>query len=127
MTPSFLVQKHVVSTSLNAFEVSSTSGQFSRKLATQDSVSEKACRLRSPVRPREFMMDITIDAGFITELRRLLMSTCGDVIAFIRIQPIRHATQARIWLGMTSPAIDRIMDVVMKHLPGAEFGHLSRV
>lgn len=73
------------------------------------------------------MMDITIDAALITELRRLLMSTCGDVVAFIRIQPIRHATQARIWLGMTRPAIDRVMDIVMKNLPGAEFGHLSRV
>ncbi|RJG08139.1 hypothetical protein D3870_16635 [Noviherbaspirillum cavernae] len=70
-------------------------------------------------------MHIIIDAALVTELRRLVMSTCGDMVSFMRIQPIAHATRMKVWLPLSKPAIDRVMAAVMRSLPGAEFGRIT--
>lgn len=72
-----------------------------------------------------FMMHITIDASCVTQLRRLAMGTCGDLVAFMRIQPIAHATKMKVWLRLSELGIGLIMDAVMRSLPSAEFGRIT--
>lgn len=71
------------------------------------------------------MMDITIDASFVTQLRHLVIGTCGDLVEFMRIQPLAHATKMKVWLCLSKPAIDLIMNAVMRSLPSAEFGRIT--
>jgi hypothetical protein len=74
---------------------------------------------------QSFMMHITIDANFVTDLRHLLISTCGELVAFIRIQPIAHATRMKVWLCLTKPAAEMVMAAIMSVLPSAEFGQIT--
>jgi hypothetical protein len=71
------------------------------------------------------MMVITIDSNLVTQLRHVVMGTCGKLVAFIRIQPLAHATKMKVWLCMNKAAIDLIMDAVMHSLPSAEFGRIT--
>ncbi|RYE36534.1 MAG: hypothetical protein EOP21_14775 [Hyphomicrobiales bacterium] len=72
-------------------------------------------------------MQITVDARGVTELRHLVMGNCGELVSFMRIQPVAHATKMKVWLCLSRPAADRIMDIVMRTLPSAEFGAIVRV
>lgn len=71
------------------------------------------------------MMHIMIDADYVTQLRYLVMGTCGELVTFIRIQPVKHATKMKVWLCLGKPAVDLIMDAVMHSLPNAEFGRIA--
>ncbi len=73
------------------------------------------------------MMDITISAEFMTSLRGIAIGTFGEMVAFMRIQPIDHATKMKICLCLTGPIANRVMDAIMHALPGAEFGRISPV
>ncbi len=70
-------------------------------------------------------MHITIDASCVTQLRHLVMDTCGDLLAFMRIQPFAHATKMKVWLCLSKSVADLIMDAVMRSLPSAEFGRIT--
>ncbi|PUA18263.1 hypothetical protein C7W93_14545 [Glaciimonas sp. PCH181] len=69
-------------------------------------------------------MHLTISADSVTQLRHIVMGACGDVVAFIRIQPIAHASRMKVWLGLSKPEVGRIMAAVMQNLSGAEFGQI---
>ncbi|MES2025778.1 MAG: hypothetical protein V4448_09495 [Pseudomonadota bacterium] len=71
------------------------------------------------------MMLLTISADCVAELRHLIMRTCGEWIVFIRTQPIAHATKMKVWLCLSNPASDMVMDAVMRALPSAEFGQIT--
>ena len=73
----------------------------------------------------ELMMHITIDASCVTQLRHLVMSTCGKLVGFMRIQPIAHAKKMKVWLCLSKAAVALIMDAVMRSLPSAEFGRIT--
>src|SRR5450631_4507259 len=81
------------------------SGRMANTVSLKSSSQDES--LRSPVRnertgpqvaaiaaPRSlsagqgFMMHITIDANCAAQLRHLVMGTCGELLAFMRIQPI---------------------------------------
>ncbi|MGZ3159600.1 MAG: hypothetical protein ACXU7H_10980 [Burkholderiaceae bacterium] len=72
------------------------------------------------------MMHITIDASCVTQLRHLIMGTCGELVEFMRIQPIAHAKKMKVWLCLSKAAVALIMDAVMRCLPNAEFGRITR-
>ncbi|HEY8100343.1 MAG TPA: hypothetical protein VIF82_06285 [Burkholderiaceae bacterium] len=71
------------------------------------------------------MMHITIDANCVTQLRHLVMSTCGELVEFMRIQPIAHAKKMKVWLSLSKAAVALIMEAVMRSLPSAEFGRIT--
>lgn len=71
------------------------------------------------------MMLLTISADCVAELRHLIMRTCSEWIVFIRTQPIAHATKMKVWLCLSNPASDMVMDAVMRALPSAEFGQIT--
>ncbi|MQR01285.1 hypothetical protein [Glaciimonas soli] len=69
------------------------------------------------------IMDLTISTECVTQLRRLVMA--GGVVTFIRIQPMAHATRMRVWLGLSTSAVNQLMISVMQNLPSAEFGKIK--
>lgn len=73
----------------------------------------------------ECMMLVTIKADSVADLRHLVMRTCGELIVFIKTQPIAHATKMKVWLCLSESATDKVMDAVMRSLPSAEFGRIT--
>ncbi len=71
------------------------------------------------------IMDLTISTECVTQFRRLVMGTGGGLVTFIRIQPIAHATRMRVWLGLSTSAVNQLMISVMQNLPSAEFGKIK--
>jgi len=71
------------------------------------------------------IIHITIDADCVTQLRRLVTGTCGDLLAFMRIQPFAHATKMKVSLCLSKPVVDLMMSAVMRSLPSAEFGRIT--
>ncbi|MDO8306713.1 hypothetical protein, partial [Herminiimonas sp.] len=74
---------------------------------------------------RKCLMLVTIKADCVADLRHLLMRTCGELIVFIRTQPIAHATKMKVWLCLSSTATDMVMDAIMRSLPSVEFGQIT--
>lgn len=75
----------------------------------------------------ELTMHITIGADSVTTLRRIVIGSFGDTVAFMRIQSIDHAAKMKVCLCLTAPIADRVMDVIMHALPFAEFGRITRI
>ena len=73
---------------------------------------------------QDCIMYLIVNADCVAQLRHVVMETCGECVAFIRIQPIAHATRMKVWLGLSKPAVCQIMASVMSSLPGAEFGQV---
>lgn len=93
-----------------------------KKISTDDATTTDP---RSMSVAPGFMMHIIIDAGSVTRLRQVVMVACGDLVGFMRIQPIAHATKMKVWLCLSKPAVDLIMSAVMQNLPNAEFGKIG--
>ena len=43
--------------------------------------------------PTTFLMQITVATASVTELRQLVMKTCGGVLSFMRIEPLSPLTR----------------------------------
>jgi hypothetical protein len=101
-------------------------------LCDPDRTGKKSPHLTAVAAPRSLpteqglMMAITIDSRFVTQLRQLVMGTCGELVTFIRTQPLGHTTKVKVWLCVSNAAVDLIMDAVMRSLPSAEFGRITR-
>jgi hypothetical protein len=70
------------------------------------------------------LLQITVDAGRMLDLRRLVVRHCGSMLSFMRMQPVEHATRMVVWLRVTEPAMRALMDAVMRTLPSAQFGRV---
>lgn len=81
-----------------------------------------------PADPRRnaLLMNITVDSDSLGELRQLVARTCGTMLALLRIEPVEHAERMKVWLCLPEPALRPTMDAVMRRLPAAEFGRISR-
>lgn len=73
----------------------------------------------------ECLMLITISADSISEFRHLVMCTCGACLVFIRTQPVARVNKMKVWLCLSNPASELVMDAVMRTLPSAEFGKIT--
>lgn len=96
--------------------------------AMRDIQAERADSRKPPMSNalnQDCIMYLTVNADYVTELRHVVMETCGGSVAFIRIEPTAHATRMKVWLGLSRSAVCRIMTRVMESLPGAEFGQIS--
>ncbi|MGZ3237236.1 MAG: hypothetical protein ACXU8A_07665 [Burkholderiaceae bacterium] len=104
------------------------SGQTLRSLARTETVAPlaaaNAASLHKSAEPG-LMMHIMIDASCVTQLRHLVMGTCGELVEFMRIQPIAHAQKMKVWLCLSKSAVALIMAAVMRSLPSAEFGRIT--
>lgn len=70
------------------------------------------------------LLQITVDAVRMLDLRRLVVRHCGSMLSFMRMQPIEHATRMVVWLRVTEPARQALMAAVMQSLPSAQFGRV---
>lgn len=70
-------------------------------------------------------MQLTIDTSSLIQLRQLVMGTGGNMVVFMRAQPLVRATKMKVWLCVNAPIVNLIMNAVKHALPSAEFGHFS--
>jgi hypothetical protein len=82
-------------------------------------------RNQSLAAPKDFMMRITVDAASVSELRRVIVSTCGDLMIYMRVKPIDHASKMKFWLCLSKTSIDSVIGNIMRALPQAEFGRIT--
>lgn len=75
--------------------------------------------------PNDFIMRITVDATSVTELRHLILGTCGDLVLYMRVKPVDHATKMKVWLCLSKSSIDTMISNIMHALPQAEFGKIT--
>jgi GNAT superfamily N-acetyltransferase len=95
------------------------------KDASQSAAAVPLPRYRSAV--QRFMLPITIDAAMVTPLRRAVMGACGEMLRFLRIQPIARSNKVKVWLCLTGLAVDLAMGSIMRTVPAAEFGRIAPV
>jgi hypothetical protein len=76
---------------------------------------------RSLLTDQGFMMRLTIDACDVTELRRRVIGSCGDLVIFMRIQPLLHARKMRVWILLERQEFDFVARIIKSGLPRAEF------
>ncbi|PFH11565.1 hypothetical protein BCF11_4016 [Collimonas sp. PA-H2] len=74
---------------------------------------------------KDFMMLITVDAASVSELRRVIVSTCGDLMVYMRVKPVDHASKMKFWLCLNKQSIDSVIGNIMRALPQAEFGRIT--
>jgi hypothetical protein len=70
-------------------------------------------------------MLMTIDAASVTMLRQVVMRVCGDTLEFMRIEACDHGRRMKVRLCVARSRTVAVMDEVMRHLPGAEFGRFA--
>jgi hypothetical protein len=75
--------------------------------------------------PNDFIMRITVDASAVTELRHIILGTCGDLVLYMRVKPVDHATKMKVWLCLSKSSIDTMISNIMRALPQAEFGKIT--
>ena len=73
------------------------------------------------------MIAIEVDANLVTRLQRALTGACGKLVRFLRIQTIAHSNNVKVWLCMVAAAVGLVITSVMRNLPAAEFGRITRV
>jgi hypothetical protein len=73
----------------------------------------------------ECMMCITVEAASVAELRRVIVSTCGDLMSYMRVKPVEHASKMKFWLCLSKTSIDAVIGNIMRALPQAEFGRIT--
>ncbi len=76
----------------------------------------------APMRAPSCTMLLTVDADSVTMLRQLVMRACGDTFESMRIEACDHGRRMKVRLCIARSRTGAVMDEVMRHLPGAEFG-----
>lgn len=82
-------------------------------------------RHKHPSVQKDFMMLITVDTASVSELRRVIVSTCGDLMVYMRVQPVEHASKMKFSLCLNKKSIDSVIGNIMRALPQAEFGRIT--
>lgn len=82
-------------------------------------------RHKNPTPQKECMMLITVDTASVSDLRRVIVSTCGDLMIYMRVKPVEHASKMKFWLCLNKKSIDSVIGNIMRVLPQAEFGRIT--
>lgn len=70
---------------------------------------------------------IIVDTKWVTALRQVIVKTFADIVSLIRIEPIDHAKKMKVCLHFDHTVEDNLMTTIMRNLPSAEFGRITRV
>lgn len=49
------------------------------------------------------------------------------MLTFMRVQPIAHATQMKVWLCVSQPTLALTLQMALRALPGVELTHFIAV
>jgi hypothetical protein len=110
--------------------IAKLTGIATHRATRSKEVQMHAFSLNQPARrrarvPRSCLMQLTVDAGALTDLRALVMRTCGGAMEFMRVEACDHGARARVWLCLSRALAGQVMEAVMRALPGAEFGRMT--
>jgi GNAT superfamily N-acetyltransferase len=105
--------------------VTEQSRHLKERTASLSAAAVPLARHRSA--PQRFMLPITIEAGMVTPLRHAVMGACGEMLRFLRIQPIGRSNKVKVWLCLTGLAVDLAMGSIMRTVAAAEFGRIAPV
>ncbi len=107
--------------------------QNSRKAFTSDralNVVRKSDQIRvikrADVHPRLLLNEqgvlihLTVDACDVTNLRCRVIAACGDLMLFMRIQPLQHASKMRVWILLQRQDLDTVTLAIKYGMPEAE-------
>lgn len=97
------------------------------RLTQKQNGSFCAPQIRSLLTAQGFMMHLTVDVGDVTALRRQVIGHCGELVAFMRIQPLQHASKMRVWISLKEQEFDFVKRAIRSGLPAAEFGCFTEV
>ncbi|HEY8024857.1 MAG TPA: hypothetical protein VIF60_09850 [Burkholderiaceae bacterium] len=75
---------------------------------------------RSRLTGQGMLMHLTVDSCDVTELRRRVIAVCGDLMLFMRIQPLQHASKMRVWILLQRQDYDLVMRAIKSGMPDAE-------
>jgi hypothetical protein len=67
------------------------------------------------------VLNFYVNAAFATQLRHMIMRSCGDLLTYMRIVPTLHATKIRVWLCISQPATALVLQAALRTIPGVEF------
>jgi len=79
----------------------------------------------APAPARGCLMQLTVEVGAVTDLRALVMRTCGGAMEFMRVEACDHGARVKVWLCLSRALAGQVMEAVMRALPGAEFGRMT--
>ncbi len=82
-------------------------------------------RSAAPAPARGCLMQLTVEVGAVTDLRALVMRTCGGAMEFMRVEACDHGARVKVWLCLSRALAGQVMEAVMRALPGAEFGRMT--
>lgn len=69
------------------------------------------------------VLQLSINANLVTQLRHLVMCSCGDMLTFMRVQPIAHATKMKVWLCVSQSTVAFTLQMALRAPPGVELTH----
>ena len=71
------------------------------------------------------MMRITIDSEHVASLRHLILLSCGDMVSYLRVEPLNQSKKINVWLSVRREMVEIVIHAVTATLPGAEFGKIT--
>ena len=71
---------------------------------------------------KKVIIRVVVDEQYAELLRRTVISTFGNCIDFIKVQPLAHTHSVKMWFDVTLSVVERVMNTIMRILPAAEFG-----
>ena len=77
-------------------------------------------RPRMRLAEQGMLMHLTVDSCDVTDLRRRVIAACGDMMLFMRIQPLSHASKMRVWILLQRQNIDLVVRAIKADMPEAE-------
>jgi hypothetical protein len=81
---------------------------------------------RTRVTEERVMLQITLDESLLATFRRSMFGARDGLIQLLRVQPDpRHTTRVKVWLGLTRPALQSVIALVLRTLPEAEIGRIA--
>ena len=83
--------------------------------------SRKATANSAPHPDAPVVLRFTVSANFVAQLRHMIIRACGDLLTFMRIAPIAHASRMRVWLCISQPATAVVLQAALRTIPGVEF------
>ena len=81
---------------------------------------------RSGRHPRFLLVDqgmvahFIVDACEVTDLRRRVIAACGDRMLYMRIQPLHHASEMRVWMLLQKRDFDLVSRAIKADMPQVE-------
>jgi hypothetical protein len=83
-------------------------------------IKHKDRRPRFLLAEQGMLTHFSVDACDVTDLRRRVIAACGNSMLFMRIQPLHHASQMRVWIMLRKQDFALVSRAIKSDMPQAE-------